>query len=224
MRIPSQHRTPAGSRVFKELVDRLYPGQEWRVEWFSDVSFCWTNGTLASVRRWKRDSGLGLVDRIMASVYESGDDAYRDSVVEQISKKLRRHPNSGGGDCFFLSVSYALFGDEDATRSLRKLAAIYRVRRLEVSDVRRQAAEFSHFMHPSTWAEDHAIQGLALALRADLWFVDPTQSNQCTFSSIRISSISDHHSRAFVRASILSYSASSNLNGGHFEALVAHHT
>lgn len=206
-----------GATAFVEIVERLYPGSTWRPEWASAVSFEWTVGALEAVGVWKRTSGLNRVDSILRDVYLSGDDLFRDAVIDTLSKKVDRRPNTGGGDCFFLAVSYALFGDEKAAPHLRKLAAIYRIRRLEIQDKAAQRTAFAEYMRPTTWAEDHSIQGLVCALKGDFTFVDPTQP-QHAFSAIYFDSVCESTQESVVRVSLWSHSATTTEKNGHFES------
>ena len=213
------------SRLFVELVDRTYPGVNWRNEWLCDVSFRWTIGTLNDVRVWKARSRLDRLDAMLNSIYLSGEDAFRDNVIAMVRETLGRRTNAGGGNCFYLAASFALFGDERAAAALRKLSAIYRVRRLELSDEGACRAEFAEFLKPTTWAEDHAIQGLACALRCDFSFVDVTQPKHA-FAAVRYASVCSSHGSALVRVTLWSHSATTSETEGHFESFdtTQHHS
>jgi hypothetical protein len=202
---------PPGWRLFSELVERTYPGREWRPEWAADVSFRWSAGALRAVCVWKRQSGLDGVDGLLAAVYFTEDDLFRDTAVATVRSRVGVRPNAGGGDCFFLAAAYALFGDEQAAPALRKLAAVYRVRRVG------ESAAFADTLNPATWAEDHAIQGLSCALQADFAFVDATQSRH-TYTFLHYGNVCDSVHPALVQASFWSHAATSTREGGHFES------
>ena len=213
---PSPDLRASAVDSFVASVERQFPGDAWRAEWMADESFAWPGAALGGVFEWKRRSGLRTIDRLLASVYEAEDDAFRDSAVDLVMRAPVRR-NCGGGDCFFLAASFALFGDEGAAEALRRVAAVYRCRRVE------SAADFERFLGPgSEWADDHAIQGLACALRASFAFVDPLQAAHSKFSFLDFQSVCGGDSAAaLVRASFLACAATTTLAGGHFESFDA---
>lgn len=119
-----------------------------------------------AVREWKARSGLRALDE---EGLRQGPEGPEGSAWPEWSRWADLMDCGAGGNCFFLSTSYALFGHVGAARALRALACAGATR---LTGATAAAARTETALRADEYATDDLIWGLCSAARVRVQIVD----------------------------------------------------